>query len=143
MRLGGTAGVVALAIAVVALPAGAQDEPPGAGEAYEDAIDSEHAEVDRFQSWIGRQLETLEREIDELQAELEEAEPAARERIDEMIRNAEQLAGELREQARRAGAATADEWEGAKASALSGWHRVRAAYYAALAELRGDGKAEN
>jgi len=26
---------------------------------------------------------------------------------------------------------------------LSGWHRVRAAYYAALAELRGDGKAEN
>jgi oxamate amidohydrolase len=42
-----------------------------------------------------------------------------------------------RELTRRAGA-------GAKASAaLSGWHRVRAAYDAALAELRGEGEAEN
>ena len=141
MRLGRRLGAIALA-GLAALPAVAQDEEPGASD-YEDAVERGHAELDKFQSWIGEQIDTLEQEIDALQAELEEAEPAARERIDAMIQEAEELAGELREQAKRAGEASADEWESAKASALSGWHRVQAAYYAALAELRGEGEAEN
>jgi TolA-binding protein len=132
MRLG-YVRIAALAL-TLALAAG-----PAAADDAEEAAASTHAELDRFQTWIGQQIDALEQEIAELQQELEGSDPANRDRIDEMIRQAEQLADDLREQARRAGEATAEQWEGAKASALSGWHRVRAAYYAALAELRGNG----
>jgi hypothetical protein len=37
---------------------------------------------------------------------------------------------------------SSEQWEGVRASALSGWHRVRAAYYAALAELRRRGGSD-
>jgi len=136
MRSGRYVRAAALALALtLALAAG-----PGAADDAEDAAGRTHAELDKFQTWIGEQIDAVEQEIGELQQELEDSEPATRDRIEEMIRQAEQLADDLREQASRAGEATAGQWEGAKASALSGWHRVRAAYYAALAELRGNGE---
>jgi TolA-binding protein len=130
----------ALALGLAAAPASADDAAPAAPGGYEDAVDRDHAELDRFQSWIREQVDTLEQEIGELRQELEESEPAARERIEAMIRQAQEAAISLREEARRIGDASAEQWESAKASALSGWHRVRAAYYAALAELRGEGE---
>ena len=123
---------LALALALAAGPVAADDEQDAAGRT--------HAELDRFQAWIGQQTDALEQEIAELKQELEESEPAARDRIDEMIRHAEELADDLREQARLIGEASAEQWESTKANAMSGWHRVRAAYYAALAELRGEGE---
>jgi vacuolar-type H+-ATPase subunit I/STV1 len=116
--------------------------PPGAHD-EQDAAGRTHAELDRFQTWFGQQIDALKQEIDELQRELEGSDPAERGRVAEMIRQAEELADDLREQAAEIGEATAEQWEGAKASALSGWHRVRAAYYAALAELRGSGDQDN
>jgi DNA anti-recombination protein RmuC len=136
MRPGRYICVATLMLALAAAPAAAQD----ADDDARDAADRTHAELDKFQTWIGEQIDAVEQEIGELKQELEDSEPAARDRIDQMIRQAEQLAGDLREQARRASEASAEQWEGAKASALSGWHRVRAAYYAALAELRGEGE---
>jgi hypothetical protein len=129
--------VAALAL-TLALAAGS-----AAADDAEDAADSTHAELDEFQTWIGEQVDALEQEIDELQQEVEESDPATRDRIDEMIREAEQLADDLREQGRQVGEATAEQWESAKASAMSGWHLVQAAYYAALAELRGEGSADD
>jgi DNA anti-recombination protein RmuC len=127
--------IAALALVLVAAPA--------AADTAEEAADRTHAELDQFQSWIGQQVDAVEREIGELKQELESSEPAARERLDEMIREAEQLAADLREQAGEISDATAEQWEGAKASALSGWHRVQAAYYAALAELHGEADRDN
>ena len=124
--------VAALALALAAGPANADD--------VQDPVDRSHAKLDEFQAWIGQQIDTLEQEIGELQRELQGSDPAERDRIDEMIKDTEKLVDELREQAELIGEATAEQWEGAKASALSGWHRVPAAYYAALAELRGDGE---
>ena len=127
--------VAALALALSGMPAGADTE--------QEAADRTYGELDQFQAWIGEQIDTLEREIAELQQELQERGPEARERINEMLQQAEALAADLRAQADRAGEATAEQWESAKASALSGWHRVQAAYYAALAELRGEDGSEN
>jgi vacuolar-type H+-ATPase subunit I/STV1 len=127
--------LVAIALALAAAPAGADDEQDAAGRT--------HAELDRFQTWFGQQIDALKQEIDELQRELEGSDAAERDRVAEMIRQAEELADDLREQAAEIGEATAEQWEGAKASALSGWHRVRAAYYAALAELRGSGDQDH
>jgi DNA anti-recombination protein RmuC len=135
MKARGWVRFAALALALVTAPAGADDDQDAAGRT--------HAELDRFQTWFGEQIDTLEQEIGELQQELEDSDPAKRDRIDEMIRQVEQLADDLREQAGEIGAASAEQWEGAKASALSGWHRVRAAYYATLAELRGNGDQDN
>jgi TolA-binding protein len=127
--------LVAIALALAATPAGADDE--------QDAADRTHAELDRFQTWFSQQIDALKQEIDELQQELEGSDPAERGRIDAMIRQAQELADDLREQAAEIGQATAEQWESAKASALGGWHRVRAAYYAALAELRASGDQDD
>jgi hypothetical protein len=132
MKLGRSVRVAALALALAAGPAAADDA--------QEAADRTHAELDRFQTWIGEQIDQLEQEIGELQQELERSEPAARERIDKMIRQAQDAADDLREEAQEIGDASAEQWDAAKARALSGWHRVQAAYYAALAELRGDGE---
>jgi TolA-binding protein len=132
MKLGRSLRLAALALALAAGPAAGDDAQEGA--------DSTHAELDRFQTWIGEQIDKLEQEIGELQQELEQSEPAARERIDEMIRQAQEAADNLREEARQIGDASAEQWDAAKARALSDWHRVQAAYYAALAELRGEGE---
>jgi TolA-binding protein len=132
MKLGRSVRLAALALALAAGPA--------AGDDAQEAADSTHAELDRFQTWIGEQIDRLEQEIGELQQELEQSEPAARGRIDEMIGQAQEAADDLREEARQLGDASAKQWDAAKARALSGWHRVQAAYYAALAELRGDGE---
>jgi TolA-binding protein len=130
MRLGRSVRIAALALTLAAGPA--------AGDEAQEAADSSHAELDRFQTWIGEQIDRLEQEIGELRQELEQSEPAARERINEMIRQAQEAEDELRAEARELGDASAEQWEAAKARALSSWHRVQAAYYAALAELRGD-----
>lgn len=112
----------------------ADDEQQAAGRT--------HAELDQFQTWIRERIDGLERQIAELQKQIESSDPATRDRIDGMIREAEELAADLREQAREIGDATVAQWESAKAGALSGWHRVQAAYYAALAELRGEGQPD-
>jgi TolA-binding protein len=130
MKLGRSLRLAALALALAAGPAAGDDAQEGA--------DSTHAELDRFQTWIGEQIDRLAQEIGELRQELEQSEPAARERINEMIRQAQEAEDELRAEARELGDASAEQWEVVKARALSGWHRVEAAYYAALAELRGD-----
>jgi hypothetical protein len=78
----------------------------------------------------------LKAEIAELQEELESSTADDKDRIDEMLEQADALTDDLRKQADQVGTATSDQWDEVKASVLSGWHRTQAAYYAALAELR-------
>jgi vacuolar-type H+-ATPase subunit I/STV1 len=130
MKLGKSFRIAAVALALAAGPASADD--------YQDAVDRAHAELDKFQTWMGQQIDTLQQEIAKLQEEAEGSDAAAKDRIDEMIDHAVKLADDLREEAKQIGEASSEQWEGVKASALSGWHRVQPAYYAALAELRRD-----
>jgi chromosome segregation ATPase len=133
MRLVAWVRTTALAatIGFVAGPASADD--------YQDAVDRAHAELDKFQTWVADQTTMLKDEIAELEQELESSTAEDKERLDEMIQSADDLTDELQDQASQIGAATSDQWEEVKASAISGWHRAQAAYYAALAELRGEG----
>ena len=105
-------------------------------DGYQDAIDSAHAELDKFEEWVDQQTDMLKAEIADLQKELDSSTEADKDRIDELIERADALTDELRAQAGQIGAATSDQWEEVKASVLSGWHSTQVAYYAALAELR-------
>jgi DNA anti-recombination protein RmuC len=132
MRLARCVRMAALA-ATLAFATG----PAGADE-YQDAVDRAHTEVDKFEAWMQEQIAALKQEIADLEQELQGSDSSDKDRIDEMLKEASKSADDLGEQAKQIGASTSDQWDGVKASALSGWHRVQSAYYAALAELRGE-----
>lgn len=131
MKLGSCIRVTALAaaLAFAAAPAGADD--------YEDAVESGHADVSKFEQWVDQQTDMLKAEIAKLEEELKSSKAENKDRIDAMLQQADDLTDQLRAQADQLGSATADQWEEVKASMLGGWHRTQAAYYSALAELRG------
>jgi DNA anti-recombination protein RmuC len=120
--------VLAAALAFAAASAQADD--------YQDAVDSAHAQLDKFEEWVDQQTETLKAEIAELQKELANSTADDKDRIDGMLEQADALTDDLRAQADQIGTATSDQWDEVKANVLGGWHRTQAAYYAALAELR-------
>ncbi len=134
MKLGRCVRVAALAVtlALAAWPVSADD--------YQDAVDRAHSELDKFDAWLQEQIAQLKQEIADLKQELESGDSADKDRIEQMLQDANQLADDLNEQAKEVASATSEQWESAKASALSGWHRVQSAYYAALAEVRGNGQ---
>jgi uncharacterized protein YlxW (UPF0749 family) len=130
MRPGRCVRVTALAVALAFAAAAAHADD------YQDAVDSAHAQLGKFEAWVDQQADTLKAEIAELHKELESSTSEDKDRIDEMLEQADAMTDELRAQADQIGAATSDQWEEVKANVLGGWHRTQAAYYAALAKLR-------
>jgi hypothetical protein len=86
MNFGGCVRVAAVALALAAGPAGADD--------YKDTVDRAHAELDKFQTWMGQQLDTFHQEIAELQEELESSDPAEKVRREKPPNLAERAFGE-------------------------------------------------
>ena len=129
MNLGISARVAALAASL------ALASPPATADDDRDMADRAYSELQEFKSWLQARLDELEEEIVELKDDLEGSEAADRDRLERMIADVEKMASDIEDEL---GSATEDRWEGVKASTLSGWHRVQAAYYAALAELRGE-----
>lgn len=130
MRPGPCVRVTALAAALGFAAASAHADD------YQDAVDSAHAQLDKFEQWADQQTDTLKAEIAELQKELATSTDEDKDRIDDMLEQADALTDDLRAQADQIGSATSDQWDEVKANVLGGWHRTQAAYYAALAELR-------
>lgn len=130
MRPGPCVRVTALAAALGFAAASAHADD------YQDAGDSAHAQLDKFEQWADQQTDTLKAEIAELQKELATSTDEDKDRIDDMLEQADALTDDLRAQADQIGSATSDQWDEVKANVLGGWHRTQAAYYAALAELR-------
>lgn len=111
---------------------------PASADEYQDSVDRAHTELDKFETWMQEQIAMLKQEIADLKQELKGSDSSDKDRIDKMLNEASKSADDLGEQAKQIGSSTSEQWDGVKASALSGWHRVQSAYYAALAELRGE-----
>ena len=132
MNLGTSVRVAALAASLAFATA------PAVADDYRDTVDRAYSELQEFKSWLQARLDELKEEIVELKDELEGGEAADRDRLERMIADLEKMASDIEGELDQLGSTTEDRWEAAKASALSGWHRVQAAYYAALAELHGE-----
>lgn len=132
MKLGTCLRVATLAVTLALATA------PAVADDYRDTVDRAYSELQEFKSWLQARLDELEEEIVELKDELQGSEAADRDRLERMIADLEKMATDIQGELDQLGSATEDRWEAVKARALGGWHRVQAAYYAALAELHGE-----